>query len=71
MLGTMRHAGVLVLGFVLAHEEVHTAIVGTGSPEHMLANIAAVDTRLPLAEGVVMELRRRFDLVGREWRAID
>ncbi len=62
---------VLALGFVLAHEDAHTAIVGTRSPEHMLANITAVETRLPLAEGVVTELHRRFDLVGREWRAID
>jgi aryl-alcohol dehydrogenase-like predicted oxidoreductase len=62
---------VLAIGFVLAHEDAHTAIVGTRNPEHMLANIAAVETSLPLAEGVVMELHRRFDLVGREWRAID
>ena len=62
---------VLALGFVLAHEEVHTAIVGTGSPEHMLSNIAAVESELPIPEGVVVELRRRFDLVGRQWRAID
>ena len=61
---------VLALGFVLAHGDVHTAIVGTRSPEHMLANIAAVEKDLPIAEGVVAELRRRFDLVGREWPAI-
>ena len=69
--GAPQDAIVLALGFVLAHEDVHTAIVGTSSPEHMLANIAAVETSLRLAEGVVMELRRRYDLVGREWRAID
>jgi hypothetical protein len=61
----------LALGFVLAHEDVHTAIVGTRSLDHMLANIAAIETTVPIAEGVVAELRRRFDLVGREWRAID
>ena len=61
---------VLALGFVLAHEDVHTAIVGTRSPEHMLTNIAAVDTVLPIAEGVVAELRRRFDVVGTEWPSI-
>ena len=49
---------VLALGFVLAQEDVHTAIVGTNSPEHMLANIEAVETVLPIAEGVVAELRR-------------
>jgi aryl-alcohol dehydrogenase-like predicted oxidoreductase len=62
---------VLALGFVLAHEDAHTAIVGTRSPEHMLANIAAVEASLPFSEGVVVELHRRFDLVGREWRGID
>jgi len=62
---------VLALGFVFAHEDVHTAIVGTGSPEHMLSNIAVVEMDLPIAESVVAQLRRRFDLVGREWRAID
>ena len=61
----------LALGFVLAHEDVHTAIVGTRSVEHMLANIAVVETTVPIAESVVTELRRRFDLVGRGWRAID
>ena len=62
---------VLALGLVLAHQEVHTAIVGTGSPEHMLANIAAVERSLPIPETVVAELRRRFDRLGKDWRAID
>lgn len=62
---------VLAIGFVLAHQDVHTAIVGTRSPEHMGANIDAVENALPLEEGVVEELRRRFDLVGREWPAIN
>ena len=62
---------VLALGFVFAHQDVDTAIVGTRSPEHMLANIAAAETALPIADGVVAELHRRFDLVGKEWPAID
>jgi aryl-alcohol dehydrogenase-like predicted oxidoreductase len=61
----------LALGFVLAHEDIHTAIVGTRSSEHMVSNIAAMETVVPLAKGVVEELRRRFDLVGKDWRAID
>lgn len=61
----------LALGFVLAHEYVHTAIVGTRSSEHMNSNISTMETVVPLAEGVVEELRRRFDLVGKDWRAID
>ena len=62
---------VLALGFVLAHEEVDTAIAGTRSPEHMLANIEAVETELPIGDHLVDELRRRFDLVGREWPSIN
>ena len=63
--------GLLALGFVLAHQEVDTAILGTGNPAHMLANIDIVEKRLPLPEEVVEELHRRFDLLGADWRGID
>ena len=59
------------LGFVLAHPEVHTAIVGTRSPEHMQSNIDIVNGRLPLDPSVVEELHRRYDDVGADWRSID
>ena len=62
---------VLALGFALAHEDVHTGIVGTSDPEHMLANVDAVKRGLDVPEAVVAELRRRFDLLGGGWRAID
>ena len=61
----------LALGFVLAHREVDTAIVGTLNPAHMLANVDIVERRLPIAQEVVEELHRRYDRVGREWRSID
>ena len=61
----------LALGFVLGHPEVDTAIVGTTSPEHMLSNIDIVENRLPMKEGVLAELRRRFDEVGADWESID
>jgi aryl-alcohol dehydrogenase-like predicted oxidoreductase len=61
----------LALGFVLAHDDVHTAIVGTGNPEHMLANVEIVAKQLPIPESVVAELHRRFDRLGRDWPAID
>jgi len=51
----------LALGFTLAHEEVNTAIVGTGNPDHMRANIAWVENELPLRPEVVQELHRRFE----------
>ena len=56
----------LALGFVLAHDEVDTAIVGTGNPTHMEANIKLMDS-LPISGEAVDELRRRFDAVGGNW----
>ena len=61
----------LSLGFVLAHEDVHTAIVGTRDPEHMLANIDTIERQLPLAHRTVADLHERYDRMGREWRGID
>ena len=61
----------LALGFVIAHDDAHTAIVGTRDPEHMLANIEVVEKQLPIPNGVVAELQRRFDLLGENWPAID
>jgi aryl-alcohol dehydrogenase-like predicted oxidoreductase len=54
------------LGFVLAHPDVDTAILGTRSPSHMTANQELV-RRLPIPDEVVKELRRRFDEVGADW----
>jgi GrpB-like predicted nucleotidyltransferase (UPF0157 family) len=51
----------LALGFVLAHEEVDTAIVGTHNPDHMRANVETVKGGLPLDMNAVQELHRRFD----------
>jgi aryl-alcohol dehydrogenase-like predicted oxidoreductase len=50
----------LALGFILAHEAVDTAIVGTGNPDHMKANIELVENDLPISAKVVQELHRRF-----------
>ena len=50
----------LALGFILAHTEVDTAIVGTRDPEHMRANIRLVENELPISHEVVEELHRRF-----------
>jgi len=51
----------LALGFTLAHDEVDTAIVGTSDPEHMENNIRIAEEVLPLPQGVVKELHRRFE----------
>lgn len=54
----------LALGFILAHKEVDTAIVGTRNPEHMKTNIGLVENELPIAQEVVEELHRRFIEMG-------
>lgn len=57
----------LALGFVMAHMEVDTAIVGTRTPKYMAANIEMVNDQLPISGEAVEELRRRFDDLGEEW----
>ena len=61
----------LSLGFVLAHPEVDTAIVGTRNPAHMKSNIEKTETELPIPPEVVAEIRRRFDEIGSDWPQID
>jgi aryl-alcohol dehydrogenase-like predicted oxidoreductase len=58
---------VLALGFVLGHDAVDTAIVGTSNPEHMESNIRWVEEVLPIAEEAVSELQQRFDEEGQGW----
>ena len=58
------------LGFVLAHDEIDTAILGTRNPAHMAANQQLIK-RLPIADEVVRELRRRFDEAEDNWRQLN
>lgn len=62
---------VLSLGYVLASRDVRTAIVGTRNLDHIVANIEAVEKSSPISECVVTEINKRFDLVGKDWCAID
>ena len=55
------------LGFVLAHPEVDTAIVGTQDPSHMRHNIDHVQRGDRIPVGVVDELHRRFDDLEDDW----
>jgi aryl-alcohol dehydrogenase-like predicted oxidoreductase len=57
----------LALGFALAGQAIDTAIVGTGDPEHMQANIRLVEQSLPIPEEANEALRRRFDELGGGW----
>ena len=54
----------LALGFVLAHNEVDTAIVGTRDPDHLRTNIELVEKELPIVQEVVEELHQRFSRIG-------
>jgi aryl-alcohol dehydrogenase-like predicted oxidoreductase len=65
--GASQNPVLLALGFVLAHDDVDTAIVGTRNPEHMQANIAWIERELPIADEAVEELHRRFEDVGQGW----
>ena len=60
----------LAMGFLFAHDEVDTAIVGTHNPAHLRANIEMVESDLPIPSEAVEELHRRFDAVGEEWPGI-
>ena len=61
----------LALGFVLAHPEVNSAIVGTRNPSHMASNIRMVENELPIPMEAVEELHRRYDLLGDDWLQVD
>ena len=57
----------LAMGFVLAHPEVDTAIVGTHDPSHLIANVEMVERWPSVQTETVRELHRRFDEVGGQW----
>jgi len=57
----------LAVGFVLAHPEVDTAIVGTENASQMMANIQFAERDVPIAPEAVDELRRRFERLGEGW----
>jgi aryl-alcohol dehydrogenase-like predicted oxidoreductase len=67
ILGAPEDRMLAAMGFVLAHPEVDTAIVGTKNPSHMRRNFEQVETKLPVSVEFVEELHRRFDLVGGQW----
>ena len=57
----------LSLGFVLAHPQVDTAILGTRNPDHMRSNIELVEKGLSIGKSVVEELYRRGDDLSDGW----
>ena len=57
----------LALGFVFAHPEIDTIIVGTRNPAHMRANINWIQNDLPISQDTVIALQQRFEEVEEEW----
>jgi aryl-alcohol dehydrogenase-like predicted oxidoreductase len=53
----------LMLRFTIAHPGMHTAIVGTLSPDHLQQNVDAVE-RGPLPDDVYSEVKKRRTEVG-------
>ena len=60
----------LAMGFLFAHHEISTAIIGTHNPAHLRANVEMLENELPILSEVVEELHRRFDAVGEDWPGI-
>ena len=58
----------LALGFVFAHTEPDTAIVGTMNLSHLRSNIELVESGVSITVEAVDELYRRFDEFG--WRQV-
>ncbi len=57
----------LSLGYVFAHPQVDTAIVGTRNPGHMRSNIELVERGMSVPDAVVAELGRRWAELGGAW----
>ena len=60
----------VALGFVMAHEAIDTAIVGTHNPQHMQMNMDWLANALPISANIVSELQQRFDDLDKDWGAI-
>ena len=56
-------------GFIMAHPEVDTAIIGTTNPIHVSDNVQLMDC-LPIPDEAILELQRRFDDRGKGWHQL-
>ena len=55
------------LGFVLAHDEVDVAIVGTQRRHHLESNVEMVNSRLPIPPEAVDSLHDRYNRLSEAW----
>ena len=61
----------LSMGFLFAHDEISTAIIGTHNPDHLRANVEMLENDLPILPQAVEDLHRRFNAVGQNWPGIE
>ena len=61
---------VLSIGFVLGHEEIDTAIIGTSNSEHLIENVKVIENKLPISNSTILDLHRRFDNEGKNWKQL-
>ena len=61
---------VLSIGFVLGHEEINTAIIGTTNSEHLIENVKIIENELPISNSTILDLHRRFDNEGKNWKQL-
>ena len=61
---------VLSIGFVLGHEEIDTAIIGTTNSEHLIENVKIIEKELPISNSTILDLHRRFDNEGKNWKQL-
>ena len=52
-----------LIRFAISHPDLHTAIIGTGSLDHLVEDVTAVEAG-PLAGDVLLEARQRLDEAG-------
>jgi aryl-alcohol dehydrogenase-like predicted oxidoreductase len=55
------------LGFVFAHPEGDTAIVGTQNPAYMASNIEMMERGVGVPAEMVEEFHRRYDELREDW----
>ena len=68
--GAPENPALLAIGFVFAHPEVDTVLVGSNNASHVTSNVDWVENRLPIAAEAVDELHRRFDQLGQDWEQL-
>ena len=60
----------MAMGFVFAHPEINTAIIGTTNVDHLLSNIEMLNQGIPISSETLSELTQRFSDLGENWHQL-